>query len=203
MIQEFVQEIQNSIQKGLRGIHTAMPGTISSFDAAKGVATVQPAMKFKKPDGKTMDFPQLTGVPVVFPQGASQNVTIAYPVKAGDGCLIVIAEQSIDYWQYGQETKTDLAFDMSNAICIPGLFAKGNASMEEACSQDAVVLNAQGSKVVVKGGEVTITAAKVTINGNVEVNGSIKSTGDTEASGISVAHHTHTGDSGGQTSSPH
>ena len=61
MMQEFVQEIQNTVQRGLRGIHTAMPGQIISFDAAKGVATVKPAMKFKKPDGKTMDFPQVTG----------------------------------------------------------------------------------------------------------------------------------------------
>ena len=57
MMQEFVQEIQNTVQRGLRGIHTAMPGQIVSFDAAKGVATVKPAMKFKKPDGTTVDFP--------------------------------------------------------------------------------------------------------------------------------------------------
>ncbi len=124
MMQEFVQEIQNTVQRGLRGIHTAMPGRIVSFDAAKGIATVKPAMKFKKPDGKTMDFPQVTGVPVVFPQGAGQGATIAFPVKPGDSCLLVVAEQSLDYWQYGQETSTDLAFDMTNAICIPGLFAQ-------------------------------------------------------------------------------
>ena len=46
MMQEFVQEIQNTIQRGLRGIHTAMPGQVVSFDAAKGIATVKPAMKF-------------------------------------------------------------------------------------------------------------------------------------------------------------
>ena len=93
MMQEFVQEIQNTVQRGLRGIHTAMPGRIVSFDAAKGVATVKPAMKFKKPDGKTMDFPQVTGVPVVFPQGAGQGATIAFPVKPGDGCLLVVPER--------------------------------------------------------------------------------------------------------------
>lgn len=97
MMQEFVQEIQNTVQRGLRGIHTAMPGRIVSFDAAKGIATVKPAMKFKKPDGKTMDFPQVTGVPVVFPQGAGQGATIAFPVKPGDSCLLVVAEQSLDY----------------------------------------------------------------------------------------------------------
>ena len=105
-----------------------------SFDPGTGLATVLPTMKFKKPDGTTVDFPQVTGVPVVFPQSMGQQATIAYPVKAGDGCLIIVAEQSIDYWLYGQETDTDLDFDLTNSICIPGLFAKANPVMAEACN---------------------------------------------------------------------
>ena len=173
MMQEFVQGIQNTVQRGLRGIHTAMPGRIVSFDAAKGIATVKPAMKFKKPDGKTMDFPQVTGVPVVFPQGAGQGATIAFPVKPGDGCLLVVAEQSLDYWQYGQETSTDLAFDMTNAICIPGLFAQGNPAVADACAQNAVIVDVKGTRLTVKGGSVTISAPEVTVEGNLTVTGSL------------------------------
>ena len=158
MMQEFVQEIQNTVQRGLRGIHTAMPGRIVSFDAAKGIATVKPAMKFKKPDGKTMDFPQVTGVPVVFPQGAGQGATIAFPVKPGDGCLLVVAEQSLDYWQYGQETSTDLAFDPAVA---------------DACAQNAVIVDVKGTRLTVKGGSVTISAPEVTVEGNLTVTGSL------------------------------
>ena len=73
MMQEFVQQISDTVKRGIRGIHTAMPGKVLAFDPGKCVATVQPAMKYKKPDGKTIDFPQITGVPVVFPQGAGQN----------------------------------------------------------------------------------------------------------------------------------
>lgn len=202
MKQEFVQAIQDSIQSGLRGIHTAMPGEILSFDAAKGIATVKPAMKFKKPNGETMDFPQVTGVPVCFPQGNAQGATIAFPVKPGDGCLLVIAEQSLDYWQYGQETSTDLAFDMSNAMCIPGLFVKGNPVIEEACGQNAVIADVKGTRIAIKNGEVSITAAQVTINGSLKVNGDVQTAGDTVANGVSVATHIHSGDSGGKTSPP-
>ena len=202
MMQEFVQEIQNTVQRGIRGIHTAMPGKVLAFDPAKCVATVQPVMKFKKPDGNTIDFPQVTGVPVVFPQGAGQNATVAFPVKAGDGCLIVVAEQSLDYWQYGQETDTDLAFDMTNAICIPGLFTQANEAVKAACAANAVVLDAGGTRITVKQGEVVIDAAKITVNGDLTVNGSVQATGDVGAKGISVANHTHTGDSGGKTSTP-
>lgn len=202
MIQEFVQQINNSIKKEIRGMHTAMPGTIVSFDPGKMLATVLPGMKFKKPDGKTIDYPQITGVPVVFPQGAGQQCTVAFPVKAGDGCLIVIAEQSLDYWMYGQETATDLAFDMTNAMCIPGLFATPNAAVQAACSANAVVIDTKGTRITVKGGSVEIDAAEVKINGNLTVSGSVQSAGDVNGSGVSLATHTHTGDSGGKTSSP-
>lgn len=173
MMQEFVQQITDTVKRGIRGIHTAMPGKVLAFDPGKCVATVQPAMKFKKPDGKTIDFPQITGVPVVFPQGVGQNATVAFPVKAGDGCLIVVAEQSLDYWQYGQETDTDLAFDMTNAICIPGLFVQANAAVQAACASNAVVLDASGTRITVKQSEVVIDAAEVKVNGNLTVSGSI------------------------------
>lgn len=173
MMQEFVQQITETVKRGIRGIHTAMPGRILAFDPNKCVAAVQPAMKFKKPDGSTINFPQITGVPVVFPQGAGRNATVAFPVKAGDGCLIVIAEQSLDYWQYGQETGTDLAFDMTNAICIPGLFAQANEAVRDACSKNAVVIDVHGTRITVEQDRVSIDAKEVTVNGNLTVTGAL------------------------------
>lgn len=203
MMQEFTQEITNTIQKNLKGVHTAFPGVITKFDPAACQASVQPSMKFKKPDGKTIDYPQVSGVPVVFPQCMGQNATIAYPIKPGDGCLVVVAEQSIDYWMYEQETETDLAFDMSNSICIVGLMSKANPAMQSACDDNAVVVDVSGTRITVKEGEIQIDAAEITINGKVTVNGGITATEDIVAEGgISGAHHTHTGDSGGSTSQP-
>ena len=75
---------------------------------------------------------------------------MAFPVKPGDGCLIIIAEQSIDYWLYGQETETDLAFDLTNAICIPGLFAKANSVVKAACDQNAVIADVSGTRLTIK-----------------------------------------------------
>ena len=177
MMQEFVQQVMENIDGAIRGVHTCLPDKIVSFDAGKGLATVAPTMKFKKPDGSKMDFPQVTGVPVVFPQVMGQNATIAYPIKAGDGCLILVAEQSIDYWMYGQETDTDLAFDLSNAICIPGLFVPANATMKEACDKSAVIVNVSGTKLTVKGGLIQMDAAEVIINGNATVNGNFTTKG--------------------------
>jgi len=203
MLQEFVQEINNLIKKNIRGVHTAVPGKIVSFDPATCLATVLPEMKFKKPDGSTMAYPQITGVPVVFLQTMNQQATVAFPIKAGDGCLIIVSEQSIDYWMYGQETDTDLAFDLTNAICIPGLFVKPNPVVKDACDNNAIIVDVKETRITVKKDLVQIDSKKVKINGDIEVDGSITATKDIIASSrVSLTKHTHTGDSGGSTSSP-
>ena len=115
-----------------------------------------------------MDFPVVTGVPVVFPQSGS--VTVAWPVKAGDGCLLVFAETALDFWQYGKETDTVLKFDLSNAIAIPNISATASSVMAEACSEDAVVVQNGGTKLKVKAdgvyivGNLTVTGGKVNLN---------------------------------------
>ncbi len=187
MLQEFVEEMKKSMEGQIRGIHTAFPGTIVSYDTAKGLATVAPTMKFKKPDGSKIDYPQISGVPIVIPQSYDQNATIAYPIKKGDGCLIVISEQALDYWMYGQETDTDLAFDMTNAICIPGLFVKANSVVKEATDNNAIIVDVKGTRtttkedkieMLVKGTKMTLESGKiqmdatdVIINGNLTTNG--------------------------------
>lgn len=189
MMQEFVQELTDAINRNIRSIHTAMPGRIIAFDPAKCVATVKPVMKFKKPDGSTLDYPQITGVPVVFPQGAGQNAVVAFPVKAGDSCLLIISEQSLDFWQYGQETATDLPFDMTNAICIPGLFARGNDALKTACAENAVVVKAGA------------TVMKITPDG-VSITGKLTVSGEVVGNGVALSAHKHGGDSGGTTTPP-
>lgn len=193
MMQEFVDQVNKTARKATEDMHTALPGVITSFDPGSGMASVQPKAKFKKPDGKTMDFPEVTGVPVVFPQSA--GATIAWPIKPGDGCLIVFSESALDYWMYGKETDTALKFDLSSAIAIPGLLAKGNPAMQTACGEDAVVVVAGGTTL-------KVTPSEVTIIGNLKVNGKIEATNDVLGKGISLATHTHTGDSGGSTSTP-
>lgn len=193
MMQEFVDSVNKTAKKAVSEIHTAVPAVVTEFDAAKGLATVQPKAKFKKPNGETIDYPSVSGVPVVFPQ--SKNVTIAFPIKAGDNCLLVFGEKSLDYWLYGKETDTELDFDLSNAIAIPSLNASGNSAMQEACNEDAAVVKAGGVTLKVK-------SDAVYVQGDLIVEGKITASGDVSASGKSFASHTHTGDSGGSTSAP-
>ena len=51
MMQEVVDQINKCVLAQLENVHTAIPGEIKEYDPDKGVATVQPKAKFKKPDG--------------------------------------------------------------------------------------------------------------------------------------------------------
>jgi len=231
MLGEVVEQVKKTAQNVLNNAHTACPGTIVSFDPATGLATVLPTLQFEKPDGTTLDFPQISGVPVCIPQGSGQSATIAFPVKPGDGCLIVFAEQSLDRWLYGRRTDTNLRFDLSNAMCIPGMFPRGNTALATACAQDAVVVQkgsvilAVGAEGVTVTGDLTVTgkitaqsdvavsgkitgsselsvSGKITGGGDISASGKITSGGDTVASGKSLKSHTHTDSMGGSTSAP-
>lgn len=171
MLQEFVNEIKKLFKDQMKEMHTILPGEILTFDPATGLADVQPVMKFKLPNGTTVNYPQIYGVPVMFPQTVTASIT--YPVKTGDGCLLLMAEQSIDYWMYGQETDTTLAFDLTNAICIPGLLRAVTSVMTEACQRNAVIVDVKGTRLAVTDGIVEITAENVMVNGDLTVTGQI------------------------------
>lgn len=85
MMQEFVDQINKSARSATEDMHTALPGEIKSYDPDKGVATVLPKAKFTKPDGSTMDFPEISGVPVMFPQSKT-SLSHGPSRKAMDAC---------------------------------------------------------------------------------------------------------------------
>ena len=172
MMQELVERLQQMAEGAVNCIHTAIPGSIVDFDPATCLATVSPKMKYTKPDGSKMDYPNIAGVPVYFPQGVGQKASIAYPVKPGDGCLLFAAEQSLDLWMYGRETATDLRYDLTNSVALVGLFVKPGPGVQKACDENAVVIKAESTTVMIKPSGVVIDG-DVTINGSLTTQGGI------------------------------
>lgn len=166
MLQEFVKSVKDTAKQAVDGIHTAMPAEVVSFDASSGMATVLPKAVFRLPNGKTIRYPQISGVPVVFPR--SGDAVIAFPIKEGDGCLLIFSETALDLWLYGKETDTNLKFDLTNAIAIPSLSTTGSDAMRRACEENAVVIKA-GETVL------SISPDGVTVTGNLAVSGEITS----------------------------
>ena len=150
MMQEVVQQVKATIQEFIDGVHTAIPGVIAAFDPAKCEASVNLTGQYNKPDGTKLPYPAAAHVPVVFPQVSNQEITIAFPIKPG-------------------ESNLDLKHDLTNAIVIPGLFRTPNTVMQEAVSEDAIMLVNQETKVTIKSEEVRVQTQKVDVKAESEI----------------------------------
>lgn len=192
MMQEFVQQVKSTIQEFIDGVHTAIPGVITAFDPAKCEASVNLTGQYNKPDGTKLPYPAAAHVPVVFPQVSNQEITIAFPIKPGDGCLVIIAEQALEAWRAGGESNLDLKHDLTNAIVIPGLFRTPNAVMQEAVSEDAIMLVNQGTKVKIKGQEIHIETPKIEIQTEkIHITGEVEIDKELTVKGIPFTPHVH------------
>lgn len=119
--QQTAQAIADSISNQIR---VAMPGIIQSFDPVTVTCTVLPAIKGSDAattGTESADLPLLVDVPVVFPRGG--GVTLTFPVKAGDECLVIFSDRCIDFWwQSGgvQEPVDARQHDLSDGFAIVG-----------------------------------------------------------------------------------
>lgn len=178
---EFAQGIEDMISNGIAGIHTACPATIISFDAGTCVASVKPTMTYYKSDGTTLDYPVIIGVPVFMPKAGSSQIT--YPVKAGDNCLLVFAERSIDEWmgKGNSDNHDPRRYDLTDAFCFVGM-----------CPAQSI--SADNVEVINGGTKISLTPSNtINIVGNINVHGTIVCTGDVIGGGISLIGHQHIG----------
>jgi phage baseplate assembly protein gpV len=157
---------------------------------------VLPAVKGYETDstGKRvpLDLPLLVDVPVIFPRGG--GVTLTFPVKAGDECLVVFADRCVDFWwQSGgvQEPVSDrqhhladgfaLVGPQSQAQKISGISASaaqlrtddGAAFIELDPGSHAVTVTTPGKLTASALGGTEITSPEIVLNGNVTINGNL------------------------------
>jgi hypothetical protein len=114
-------------------LRCAMPGTIVSFNPITQRCVVRPGIKMKHVDGNTVTYvelPTLVNVPCIMP--SNKNFAITIPITAGDACLLVFSDRSIDqFLEYGKlfaqlplpndHLTTPRQHSLTDAICIPGL----------------------------------------------------------------------------------
>lgn len=163
------KQIKQMIHDMIRDVHTCIPGEIKSFDASKCTGNIQPSGKYKKANGEYLDYPELSNVPVVILQSMDQKATIAFPIKEGDGCLLFFAEQQLDYWKDGRKPKSDLRHGLSNAIALVGLVSDANSVVEDACNDDAIIIDREDTRVIVKKEKVTVLPKKDDTTHKIEV----------------------------------
>lgn len=99
-------------------IRSAIPGVFASVASDLSTASVQPAVSRA---GGESD-PAIPDVPVLFPQFSGGQIT--WPIAAGDPCLLVFGDRSLDEWQRAGGARsvdpTDpRTHDLTDAVAIP------------------------------------------------------------------------------------
>ncbi len=119
--------LNTAINGWLVEMHTAMPGTILSYNAATGLAKVQPGnMRVYTDRPEPVALPVIPGVPVIILGGADN--WLRFPIKKGDTCFLHFSERSLERWMEngGQVNPSDSRrFALKDAVAVVGLRHKG------------------------------------------------------------------------------
>lgn len=160
MKQQFSDIIRRMIKFEISNIHTSIPGQIEKYDYTKKKASVKPMIKRKMDNGDILTMPVIENVPVIFP--STGDTIIHFPLKKGDGCMILFSERSLDeFLSLGIDTAPDdpRKYDLTDAICLPGLYnfsnpgkiGSGNEDLE-IIFKDSVIKISSDGKVTINGG---------------------------------------------------
>ncbi|MGJ8524095.1 hypothetical protein R84981_002813 [Carnimonas sp. R-84981] len=184
---------------------TSSPGIVQSFHADRCTVDVQIAAQGIALDDQSNDtdevLPMLVDVPVVFPRGG--GVSLTFPIRTGDECLIVFSDRCLDFWHQSggvQKSASQRNHDLSDAFVIPGPYS--DRHVPRAVSVSAVQLRTNDGRSFIQiepAGNVTVTSPQTTvngpatINGDLTINGRVAATGDVTAGAISLETHVHAG----------
>lgn len=134
------------------GVHTSMPGTVSSYDAGTHRAKVIPSVRLLMDNGLKIELPELLDVPVIFP--AAKSFDLEFPLDKGDGVLLLFAESDIASWKKGADPATPDSpsrFSLDASVAIPGLFPKPQKGSARIYVDKNGVLTWSAKKIVFDG----------------------------------------------------
>lgn len=186
---DLVNAIQGSIETALSEVNTVAPGVIVSFNAATNRAVVKPSLPKALADGRDLPPPNIFEAAVAWPAGGGMLAT--WPLRPGDGVLLLFAQRSLEGWLSGNDAAPDdpRRFDLTDCVVVPGLKATGVSA-----DPDAVQCTFSGTTVRLEAGGISrITGTKLYVTadiehvGNVQHNGNTSQAGNTTVTGDVVA----------------
>jgi len=164
MSQTIADTITTVIKREIRKINTAVPGTIETYDNVTRKASVNIDINITLEDGTILESPIITNVPVVFQ--SSSGVSITFPLKRGDGVLLIFSQNSLERWcnTAGEVAETDpRKFAISDGIAIPGLFDFKTVTEGSA---EGLKINSDESINLESTNDTEIDAANIYLNGS-------------------------------------
>lgn len=206
MLQDVVQQIEETARSVVEDVHTALPCRVVKYDKKKNLAKVKPIGEFLLHDGEKMEYPEIDDVPVMFPYFIAWDIGMVFPVHKGDEMLLLVSEIELDEWRTGAKSEAPLKFDLTSAVAVPALIKKPNGLHKRAVDDNAIIIKAKDAEIDVQypdsGTNITIKVKKkmikvsedgillkgdVTVDGRVTVNGDTVINGDTDISGTATA----------------
>lgn len=151
---ELPEIIFAAVDRRLRGVHTALPAKVVSYDVATQTAKVEISVKLEIRPGEYEQPPPLEEVPVLWPRGGGYYVHL--PLAAGDCVLLVFSEQDPSEW-YTQEEVTEPPLTKRHGLypfAIPGAAPLSKAI---ASPPEGATLGKEG------GASVTVTGSNVAL----------------------------------------
>jgi hypothetical protein len=129
---ELGELIQMAIDTDRMDLHTALPGRVRRYDAARQTAEIElllkRAIRTDDDDKVLEELPILPCVPVVFPRGGGFFVSL--PLQEGDSGLVVFCERAISRWRATGEVADPglrTCHDLNGALFVPGVFPRADA----------------------------------------------------------------------------
>jgi Phage protein Gp138 N-terminal domain len=130
-------------------IRVCMPAKIETYDFKTQQASVKIDMQELFDDNSSIDYPVISGVPVIFM--ASGGASITMPVNRGDYCLLVFSDRDLSNWLLGgegQKPDSTRMHDLSDAVAIMGMFPFNKGPRAE--NNTDMVIKYDGSKITLK-----------------------------------------------------
>lgn len=164
--------INDLMQKISSSIRVAMPASVESYDFKTQKADIKIDMQELYRNETSLDYPVLSGVPVIFPRCGGASITM--PVARGDTCLVMFLDRDSTSWLLGGKNtkpKSMRSHHLSDAVAIMGLSpftskspAKNNTDMLISFDGSEVVLKPKGVIDIHTAKEVNIKTQNVIIN---------------------------------------
>lgn len=205
-------------------IWTALPGVIKQFPSASGighmVADIQPVINGRVRDTQgnflSIQMPVLLDCPILWQGGG--GMTLTFPIKAGDECLVIFSSRCIDAWwqqgfiagQAGSPVKGKQAMDppdlrmhnLSDGFAIVGVRSlpksytpdSSNVSLQSDDGSFFFKMNPTSKALsATASGGMNLNGVTIDSSGNINCPATVTATTDVITNSISLKNHTHSG----------
>ena len=153
---EVINDLMRKISGGIR---VAMPASIESYDFKTQKADIKIDMQELYQNGTSLDYPVLSGVPIIFPRCGGASITM--PIVRGDTCLVIFLDRDSTAWLLGGKNML-ISFDGSFVTLKPKGIIDITSAKEINVKTEGVIINCKNANVTAEE-SIDVTCKNVTV----------------------------------------